>query len=97
MIKGSGKPMRQFIYSNDLADIIMLLLHNNDTVIAATNPFRGDDVYSGPKDSINLGGSIDYDRLASAMSKVQVVSQVKVSEFANPITTYQQQNMRRSI
>ena len=72
-------------------------LNNNDTVIAATNPFRGDDVYSGPKDSINLGGSIDYDRLASAMSKVQVVSQVKVSEFANPITTYQQQNMRRSI
>jgi len=72
-------------------------LNNNDTVIAGTNLFKGNDVYSGPKDSINLGGSIDYDRLASAMSKVQVVSQVKVSEFANPITTYQQQNMRRSI
>ena len=34
IIKGSGKPMRQFIYSNDLADIIMLLLHNNnDTIV----------------------------------------------------------------
>jgi hypothetical protein len=54
-------------------------------------------VYSGPKDSINLGGSIDYDKLASAMSKVQVVSQVRVSEFGTPITTYQQQNMRRSV
>jgi hypothetical protein len=72
-------------------------LNNNDTVIAGTNLFKGNDVYSGPKDSINLGGSIDYDKLASAMSKVQVVSQVKVSEFANPITIYQQQNMRRSI
>jgi hypothetical protein len=72
-------------------------LNNNDTVIAGTNLFKGNDMYSGPKDSINLGGSIDYDKLASAMSKVQVVSQVKVSEFANPITIYQQQNMRRSI
>jgi len=72
-------------------------LNNNDTVIAGTNLFKGNDVYSGPKDSINLGGSIDYDKLASAMSKVQVVSQVKVSEFANPITMYQQQNMRRSV
>ena len=72
-------------------------LNNNDTVIAGTNLFKGNDVYSGPKDSINLGGSIDYDKLASAMSKVQVVSQVKVSEFANPITIYQQQNMRRSV
>jgi hypothetical protein len=72
-------------------------LNNNDTVIAGTNLFKGNDVYSGPKDSINLGGSIDYDKLASAMSKVQVVSQVKVSEFANPITVYQQQNMRRSV
>jgi hypothetical protein len=72
-------------------------LNNNDTVIAGTNLFRGNDVYSGPKDSINLGGSIDYDKLASAMSKVQVVSQVRVSEFGTPITTYQQQNMRRSV
>jgi hypothetical protein len=72
-------------------------LNNNDTVIAGTNLFKGNDVYSGPKDSINLGGSIDYDKLASAMSKVQVVSQVRVSEFGTPITTYQQQNMRRSV
>jgi len=54
-------------------------------------------VYSGPAGALSLGGGIDYDKLASAMSKVQVVSQVKVSEFGTPITTYQQQNMRRSV
>ena len=72
-------------------------LNNNDTVIAATNPFRGDDVYSGPKDSINLGGSINYDKLASAMSQVQVSANVRVNDLATPITVYQQQNMRRSV
>jgi hypothetical protein len=72
-------------------------LNNNDTVIAGTNLFRGNDVYSGPAGALSLGGGIDYDKLASAMSKVQVVSQVKVSEFGTPLTTYQQQNMRRSV
>jgi hypothetical protein len=72
-------------------------LNNNDTVIAGTNLFKGNDVYSGPAGALSLGGGIDYDKLASAMSKVQVVSQVKVSEFGTPITTYQQQNMRRSV
>jgi hypothetical protein len=60
-------------------------LNNNDTVIAGTNLFRGNDVYSGPKDSINLGGGIDYDRLASAMGKVQMVTYARPSEFATPI------------
>jgi hypothetical protein len=72
-------------------------LNNNDTVIAGTNLFKGNDVYSGPAGALSLGGGIDYDKLASAMSKVQVVSQVKVSEFGTPLTTYQQQNMRRSV
>ena len=61
-------------------------LNNNDTVIAGTNLFRGNDIYSGPKGAINLsGGEIDYDRLASAMSKVQMVTYARPSEFATPI------------
>jgi hypothetical protein len=61
-------------------------LNNSDTVIAGTNLFRGNDVYSGPKGAINLGGGeIDYDRLASSMSKVQMVTYARPSEFATPI------------
>lgn len=60
-------------------------LNNQDTVIAGTNLFKGNDVYSGPKDSINLGGSIDYDKLAAVMSKVQMVTYARPSEFAAPI------------
>ena len=52
-------------------------LNNQDTVIAGTNLFRGNDVYSGPKGAINLGGGeIDYDKLAASMSKVQIVTDV---------------------
>jgi hypothetical protein len=52
-------------------------LSNQDTVIAGTNLFRGNDVYSGPKGAINLGGSeIDYDKLAASMSRVQIVTDV---------------------
>ncbi len=58
-------------------------LNNNDTVIAGTNLFKGNDIYSGPKDSISLAQpEFDYDRLAQAMSKVKVVSVSKPSEFA---------------
>jgi hypothetical protein len=61
-------------------------LNNQDTVIAGTNLFRGNDVYSGPKGAINLGGAeIDYDKLASSMSKVQMVTYARPSEFATPI------------
>ncbi len=61
-------------------------LNNNDTVIAGTNLFKGNDVYSGPKGAINLsGGEIDYDKLAASMSKVQVVTYARPSEFASPI------------
>jgi hypothetical protein len=34
-------------------------LNNNDTVIAGTNLFKGNDVVSGPVDSINLTGGIE--------------------------------------
>ena len=52
-------------------------LSNQDTVIAGTNLFRGNDVYSGPKGAINLGGAeIDYDKLAASMSRVKIVTDV---------------------
>jgi hypothetical protein len=52
-------------------------LSNQDTVIAGTNLVRGNDVYSGPKGAINLGGGeIDYDKLAASMSRVQIVTDV---------------------
>jgi hypothetical protein len=58
-------------------------LNNNDTVIAGTNLFRGNDVYSGPKDSINLAQpEFDYAKLANAMSQVKLVAVSKPSEFA---------------
>jgi hypothetical protein len=58
-------------------------LNNNDTVIAGTNLFRGNDVYSGPKDSISLSQpEFDYGKLAQAMSQIKVVSVSKPSEFA---------------
>ena len=72
-------------------------LNNNDTVIAGTNLFKGNDVYSGPKGAISLGGEIDYNKLAQAMSKVQVSANVRVNDIATPITIHQQQNMRRSV
>jgi len=61
-------------------------LSNEDHVIAGTNLLRGNDVYSGPKGAINLGGAeIDYDKLAASMSKVQMVTYARPSEFATPI------------
>jgi hypothetical protein len=58
-------------------------LNNNDTVIAGTNLFKGNDVFSGPKDSISLGQpEFDYGKLAQAMSQIKVVSVSKPSEFA---------------
>ena len=58
-------------------------LNNNDTVIAGTNLFRGNDVYSGPKDSISLAQpEFDYAKLAQAMSNIKVTAVSKPSEFA---------------
>ncbi len=58
-------------------------LNDNDHVIAGTNLIKGNDVYSGPKDSISLAQpEFDYDRLAQAMSRVRLVSVSKPSEFA---------------
>ena len=58
-------------------------LNNNDTVIAGTSLFKGNDVYSGPKDSISLTQpEFDYAKLAQAMSNIRVTAVSKPSEFA---------------
>jgi len=69
-------------------------LNNNDTVIAGTNLFRGNDVYSGPKDSINLGQSeFDYAKLAQAMSNIKLTAVSKPSEFAPFISKEQNKSL----
>jgi hypothetical protein len=53
-------------------------LNNNDTVIAGTNLFRGNDVYSGPTDSINLTGGTD--------SKLETLSKSITALASRPVT-----------
>jgi hypothetical protein len=58
-------------------------LNDNDHVIAGTNLIKGNDVYSGPKDSISLNQpEFDYAKLAQAMSNIRLTSVSKPSEFA---------------
>ncbi len=72
-------------------------LNNNDTVIAGTNLFRGNDVYSGPQGAINLSQpsmpEFDYDRLAQAMSNIKLTSVSKPSEFAPFISREQNKTL----
>jgi hypothetical protein len=77
-------------------------LNNNDTVIAGTNLFRGNDVYSGPAGALSLGGGgAVVDAIAKLGDRINQLSERPViarpSEFATPITIKQQQNIRRSI
>jgi hypothetical protein len=77
-------------------------LNNNDTVIAGTNLFRGNDVYSGPAGALSLGGGgAVVDAIAKLGDRIDQLSERPViarpSEFATPITIKQQQNIRRSI
>jgi hypothetical protein len=74
-------------------------LNNNDTVIAGTNLFRGNDVYSGPAGALSLGGGIDYDKLASSMSKVNIVADVNeiADKSRNRISIGQNANIRHSV
>ena len=77
-------------------------LNNNDTVIAGTNLFRGNDVYSGPAGALSLGGGgAVVDAIAKLGDRINQLSERPViarpSEFATPITVKQQQNIRRSI
>lgn len=59
-------------------------LNNQDTVIAGTNLFRGDDVISSPKGSINLGGSGgDMSVLAQKMDRMtNILTQILNKEGA---------------
>jgi len=77
-------------------------LNNNDTVIAGTNLFRGNDVYSGPAGALSLGGGgAVVDAITKLGDRIDQLSERPViarpSEFATPITIKQQQNIRRSI
>ena len=77
-------------------------LNNNDTVIAGTNLFRGNDVYSGPAGALSLGGGgAVVEAIAKLGDRINQLSERPViarpSEFATPITVKQQQNIRRSI
>jgi hypothetical protein len=87
-------------------------LNNSDTVIAGTNLFKGNDVYSGPKGSISLNNqnsnsvsNINNTEVVDAISKlgdhISLLSNrpviAKPSEFTSPITMNQLQNIRRSV
>jgi hypothetical protein len=87
-------------------------LNNSDTVIAGTNLFKGNDVYSGPKGSISLNNqnsnsvsNTNNTEVVDAISKlgdhISLLSNrpviAKPSEFTSPITMNQLQNIRRSV
>jgi hypothetical protein len=77
-------------------------LNNNDTVIAGTNLFKGNDVYSGPAGALSLGGGgAVVDAITKLGERIDKLSERPViarpSEFQGPITIKQQQNIRRSI
>jgi len=56
-------------------------LYNGDQVIAGTKLFKGDDVYSGPKDSLTMGGNVD-------MSKTNQLLQQQINALSNLKLTY---------
>lgn len=87
-------------------------LNNNDTVIAGTNLFKGNDVYSGPKGSISLDNQTSNTTTTNSSTEVvDAISKLgnhinqlssrpviaRPSEFSSPITMNQLQNIRRSI
>jgi len=77
-------------------------LNNNDTVIAGTNLFRGNDVYSGPAGALSLGGGgAVVDAITKLGDRIDQLSERPVvarpSEFATPISIKQLQNIRRSV
>jgi hypothetical protein len=75
-------------------------LNNNDTVIAGTNLFRGNDVYSGPKGALSMSGGADVvDAITKLGDRINQLSERPVvarpSEFVGPITSKQLQNSNR--
>ncbi len=76
-------------------------LNNNDTVIAGTNLFRGNDVYSGPAGALSLNNKDVVDAITNLGNRIDQLSDRPVvarpSEFTTPLTIKQLQNARRSI
>ena len=56
-----------------------IALNNNDTVIAGTNLFKGDDVTSFPKGALNLSGGIDLTPITDALKEVKIA----IAEISN--------------
>jgi plasmid maintenance system antidote protein VapI len=56
-------------------------LYNGDTVVAGTKLFKGNDLYSGPKDSLTMGSNID-------MSKTNQLLQQQINTLSNLKLTY---------
>ena len=48
-----------------------IALNNQDTVIAGTNLFKGDDVTSFPKGALNLSGGVDLTPMITALNEVK--------------------------
>ena len=59
-----------------------IALNNKDTIVAGTNLQQGDDVISAPAGSVSTAPAIDYDKMASAMSNVQVSSVTNYDPYA---------------
>jgi hypothetical protein len=76
-------------------------LNNNDTVIAGTNLFKGNDVYSGPAGALSLGNKDVVDAITNLGNRIDQLSERPViarpSEFTTPISVKQLQNVRRSV
>jgi hypothetical protein len=75
-------------------------LNNNDTVIAGTNLFKGNDVYSGPKGALSMSGGSDVvDAITKLGNNINQLAErpvvAKPSEFVGPITSKQMQNSNR--
>jgi hypothetical protein len=62
-----------------------IALNNQDTVIAGTNLFKGDDVTSFPKGALNLSGDVDLTPMITALNEVKTA----IIEISNrPIKLY---------
>ena len=48
-----------------------IALNNQDTIIAGTNLFKGDDVLSMPKGALNLSGGVDLTPMINAINEVK--------------------------
>ena len=66
----------------------------NSSISSAANSAR---FSSNNTNQTNSTNELDYNKLAQSMSNVKLSANVRVNDLANPVTVYQQQNMRRSV